>query len=649
MDEEKNLPEIDAEEVIPAEMPALSSDSELPELPDEVMEIAPLEPLILANTEPELPAENILPPAEEPELPAENTLPPAEEPELPAENTLPPAEEPELPAENILSEDLAEPVMPAQLSPEDEQWLDSLLSSSEEISADEQAIAAAGLTHHDDLELEQIIQETKAEDFGLDEAILESQLPDPKSFTAEQPPHLEPAGSLSDSETPLDDDALLAQLLSDPALQEPEAADETGPEPPLAEPPKAPPDPLEKGRPKRKQGYGFFGLPHLAATAIWLAIIVAIGVSIGRMAWLCAADVLALGREPKTVTITIEETDTLDDVADKLKDAGLIRYAGLFKIYANFTDAMEKIQPGTYTLNPPDAEEDQKNIVYDYMALVSVLSPHEPAQAIVSDLRIPEGYTCAQIFALLEQKKVCTVADLEAYVANLDGASLDYWFLEGVQWGHKYSLEGYLFPNTYDFYENDKPERVIEKMLDSFNANFNEQMKQSLITLNDKVAQMFRENGYSSAYIENHKFTIREVIIIASMIEKESANNLESYTISSVIYNRLTDPNDYPYLNIDATIIYALGKSDLTEEDLKLDHEYNTYTRPGLTPGAISNPSQNSIFAALNPEDTGYYFYVFNPASGKHFFTTNLADHEQAIEDIKNGIDPEESAAEEGA
>ena len=525
---------------------------------------------------------------------------------------------------------------PSELTEEDEQWLNALLASTEpgsEILADETAVAAAGLTKHSDLELEQIIQETQSEDWGLEEAMLESQLPSTQADT----------NSLTDNDFPLDDDALLEHILNEQSISD--NTDPDAPLPPEAEipqepdsPKKAAPDPLEKGRPKRKQGYGLFGLPHLAATAVWLAIILAIGVSIGRMAWLCAADVLALGREPKTVTVTIDEDDTITDVAAKLKDAGLIRYPGLFKMYADFTDAMEDIKPGTYTLNPPDAEEDQKDIVYDYMALVTVLSPHNPGQVVGSDLRIPEGYTCAQIFSLLEEKNVCTVAELEAYVASLDTSSLDYWFLDGVQWGDKYSLEGYLFPNTYDFYENDKPERVLKKMLDSFNASFTDSMKADLEILNDRLAQMLKANGYGSDYIETHKFTIREVVIIASMIEKETANNLESFTVSSVIYNRLTDPNDFPYLNIDATIVYALGgKSDLTDEDLKIDHPYNTYTNPGLTPGAISNPSQNSLAAALDPSDTNYYFYAFDPSTGEHHFSETYQEHLDFLASLREG------------
>ena len=409
---------------------------------------------------------------------------------------------------------------------------------------------------------------------------------------------------------------VLERIFSDQPVEEPEQT-EKGPSQEEAPEEETEEETMEKGRPKRRSGSGLLGLPHLAATVVWLLIIVAVGAALGRMVWLCAADVLAFGREAKTVTITIEEGDTLDDVAQKLKDAELISYPGLFKLYANISDAMDKIKPGTYVLNDQSGDAAEEMVVYDYMALVSAMSPYSSGLTVVEDLRIPEGYTCAQIFKLLEENGVCTAAELEEYAAS--GELDEYWFLEGVERGDKYCLEGYLFPNTYDFYENDDPERVLEKMLDAFDASFTDVMKQKLQTLQE-------EKGY----------TIREVVIIASMIEKESASDLESYTVSSVIYNRLADPSEYPYLNIDATIVYALGgKADLTEEDLKVDSPYNTYTNKGLPPGPISSPSQNSLAAALGPEDTDYYYYAFDPSTGAHHFSRTYEEHMAFLATLK--------------
>ena len=110
---------------------------------------------------------------------------------------------------------------------------------------------------------------------------------------------------------------------------------------PAAEEPKSPVTerPPRKGRPKRKKGEGLLGIPNMLVTVVWLALILAIGVTAGRMLWVCAADVLAFGREDKPVTVTVYESDSMDDIIEKLYNGGLIRYRSLFKLYADISDA----------------------------------------------------------------------------------------------------------------------------------------------------------------------------------------------------------------------------------------------------------------------------------------------------------------------
>jgi UPF0755 protein len=155
--------------------------------------------------------------------------------------------------------------------------------------------------------------------------------------------------------------------------------------------------------------------------------------------------------------------------------------------------------------------------------------------------------------------------------------------------------------------------------------------------INDIYAQMMADNGYGWDHINSHRITIREVVIIASMIERESAAESESYTISSVIYNRLSSPS-FPRLEIDATVVYALGgKTDpLTYEDLRIDSPYNTYLYAGLPVGPISNPGRDSLNAAMNPEDTSYYFYALNPDTNRHHFSRTKAEHEAFLDSIED-------------
>ena len=368
-----------------------------------------------------------------------------------------------------------------------------------------------------------------------------------------------------------------------------------------------------KGRPKRKKGEGLLGIPSILVTFVWLALIVIIGVTAGRMLWICAADVLAFGREDKVVTVTVYEADTMEDIIDKLHAEGLIRYKSLFSLYANISDAEEDIKPGIYDLNTR----------YDYHALVNFMSPRSSREVI--KLTIPEGYTCRQIFALLEENRICTAVDAAAFAAN--GELSEYWFLEGVERGTNNCLEGYLFPDTYEFYKNSTPKEAIEKMLDNFDYRFNEDMFSQLETLNKKVT--------------DGSYGIREIVIIASLIEKESAAPAESPTVSGVIYNRLFRwGSNRKLLNIDASIVYA-QEGNNARIDTKLDDPYNTYLYEGLTPGPIANPGLASIKAALNPESHNYYYYVLNPETGMHQFSTTYEEHQGYIRQFNASVEVE--------
>ena len=157
---------------------------------------------------------------------------------------------------------------------------------------------------------------------------------------------------------------------------------------------------------------------------------------------------------------------------------------------------------------------------------------------------------------------------------------------------------------------------MLEKLLDNFNTRFDDDMKAQLEKLNTTV-------------VTGGGYTVKEITIIASMIEKEAAAPAEAPNIAGVIYNRLFRWGNNPaYLNIDASIVYALdGKNELTREDLQIDSPYNTYTNVGLTPTPISNPGLSSLQAALNPASHNYYYYVLNPSTGMHTFSTTYEEH----------------------
>jgi UPF0755 protein len=369
-------------------------------------------------------------------------------------------------------------------------------------------------------------------------------------------------------------------------------------------------------KPKRKRI-----VPLFVKILVYVVVVGLIAVGIGFGAWEAAQDVLGFGRSDETVQVTIAEGDSLDDIARMLKDVGIIKYPKLFKIYCNFTKSADKMDPGTYELV----------YNYDYHAIVSGMIAGSPNRTTVR-VMIPEGASCAQIFALMEEKGVCTAEELRNCVVETE---FDYWFLEDVASGSENRLEGFLFPDTYDFYVGDSPERVLNKLLSNFEKKFSDEARAQLDALNADLAQTLSERGYDQAYIDAHSLDVYDLIIVASLIEKETAGASESGSIASVIYNRLTNPANYPYLNIDAAIVYALGGSvsgSLTYEDLQIDSPYNTYTNTGLPIGPISNPGLSSISAALNPTNSDYYYYALDSETGMHHFSETYDEHNRFLE-----------------
>ena len=326
----------------------------------------------------------------------------------------------------------------------------------------------------------------------------------------------------------------------------------------------------------------------LSGAAIYAIFVIGVSALLACIGWVAANDVLALNKPEKTATITITNDDSFGDVAEKLKNEGLIEYKFLFNLFATFTRSKDDVVAGTFTLNTD----------MDYRALLSGMSANSATRATVT-VTIPEGYTVDQIFTLLEEKGVASVEDLQDMAANHDYA---FSFLQDLELGGYHRLEGYLYPDTYEFTTPQNPLYVINKMLVRFDEQFTDAMRQ-------EVADSGR--------------TIHEIITIASMIEKETDGN-DRADIASVIYNRLNNPSGgtQGYLQIDATLAYINGGKVPTEADKSIDSPYNTYLYKGLPAGPISNPGLESIKAAMNPNSTSYYYYALGDDGVHHFFKT---------------------------
>lgn len=362
-------------------------------------------------------------------------------------------------------------------------------------------------------------------------------------------------------------------------------------------------------------------LPTGVRVFVYVCCVLAASVLLAIGVWRCADDMLALTREDISVNVTVPENATIAQIGAELKEKGLIEYEWLFRFYCWFSKAERKIAPGTYELRG----------VYDYHALVNgmVRTSGDRATATVM---IPEGYECEDIFALLAENGVCTVEQLEDAAANHE---YDYAFLADLPYGQKNRLEGYLFPDTYEFYVDDDPVNVLDKFLRRFDSKVTEEMYAAVDELNAKLAAQMEKNGFTDPEIAAAKLDMHDVIIVASLIEKETAKASESPSIASVIYNRLCSKL-YPCLEIDATIQYALDerKEVLSNADKGIISPYNTYKNAGLPAGPISNPGIASIRAALYPAETDDYFYALG-SDGVHHFSKTYYEHQDFLESLK--------------
>ena len=365
----------------------------------------------------------------------------------------------------------------------------------------------------------------------------------------------------------------------------------------------------------------------VAGAFLYVLFVIGLSAVLATVGWVWANDLLALNKEYASTIITVpddaitytQETDEngntytvskadMGEIVDQLKEEGLIQYKFLFQLYSLFSNADEKIVAGTYELNTN----------MDYRALVTNMSSSSSTRQTI-DLTIPEGYTIDQIFTLLDEEGVSTVEQLQEMAATHDYA---FDFLDDIPLGDYHRLEGYLFPDTYTFYLGEDPLYVINKML----VNFYNRMEE-----------------YFPNFTEESQYSLHDIVIIASMIEKETDG--EDYRdIASVIYNRLETPGAETagYLQIDATLVYINGGKVPTDADRQIDSPYNTYLYQGLPAGPISNPGMESLYAAMNPNDTGYFYYVLNPETGLHDFSRTLAEHQAKVEQYANAAAADE-------
>ena len=294
--------------------------------------------------------------------------------------------------------------------------------------------------------------------------------------------------------------------------------------------------------------------------------------------------------------IEITRDDNLNTIATKLHDEGLIKYKWFFKAFGRLRHAESRIGIGTYAVDSD----------MDYDALINRMSNKNASlTANTVKISIPEGYNVRQIIALMDKYGVNTAEKLTDAAMNSD---FNYSFIDNNKKGDLTRLEGYLFPDTYEFFVDEDPTHALSRLLDNFNTK-----------MSDELMQKVEASGYS----------LNQILTIASLIEKET-DGTDRENIASVIYNRLNNVGEtYHKLQIDASLIYGLGDNytgTLTSSDLNYNTPYNLSMYEGLPPTPIANPGLASIQAALEPAQTNYYFYALGKDGVHHFFKT-YAEH----------------------
>lgn len=293
------------------------------------------------------------------------------------------------------------------------------------------------------------------------------------------------------------------------------------------------------------------------------------------------------GPQDTQVTVVVAPGEPFDHFARSLKTEGIITSRWRFKLLARVRRDDKRLKAGEYALTAG-------------MTPIEILDTLVSGKVLLHRLMIPEGYTIEQIGAEVDRAGLAGAMDFIKMAR--DPAMVAGMGMHGP------SLEGYLFPDTYYFPKDVSVRRIIEAMVAHFKEQFSDQWRKRAESLG---------------------LTISQVVTLASIIEKETADPDERPIIASVFHNRLKKKMR---LESDPTVIYGIDNFDgnITRRHLKTATPFNTYRIRGLPPGPIANPGKAAIEAALYPARTNYLYFV-SRQDGTHQFSTTIEEHNRAV------------------
>lgn len=354
----------------------------------------------------------------------------------------------------------------------------------------------------------------------------------------------------------------------------------------------------QKRRAPKEKKAGFGGSAWMRAIVISL-ILVGCAVGVALFALASANDLFGLNQEDKQVEVNVEDGMSSGDIIDLLADTGVIDQKLTFRLYAGLKSALDEFKPGQYVMNC--------NFSYDEIIIMLRTGIRNEEERAVVTVTFYEGMTAWEIADRLEENKVC---DAEEFIEAVNtGDFSDYSFMSMIpdEELRFVRLEGFLFPDTYQFYVGEKPENAVRRFLDNF---------ESKVT-NDVIAQL-----------NNQNLSLYEGINLASIIQGESSDTKHMGAVSSVFHNRLDTPEVYPRLESDVSRDYI--NNDIKPHVNIINDEqiiaYDSYQCEGLPVAPVNNPGMEAILAAAHPEDTPYFFFV-NDAEGNFYFAETFDQH----------------------
>lgn len=345
----------------------------------------------------------------------------------------------------------------------------------------------------------------------------------------------------------------------------------------------------EDNKGKKKKGRHSAG-KSIIKTIIWILCIIIVSVGLAFGVIYAGADYMGIGfGRGSDVTIEIEQGMSTEQIAEELKEAGAVKIPLLFRVYAKFKHYDSQFKYGVYSFNTEAGYE-----------AISQMLIEEGALAQSVKVTIPEMSSIDDIAEILEENGVCTKSD---FINEVQNGEFGYDFIDDIPVDNVYyRLEGYLFPETYDFYNFDSEEcahLAVEKMLKTLDDK-----------LTDGMMQKISESGY----------TLHEIMTMASIVELEAGGSPdEMANVAAVFYNRL-ESDDFTTLGSSPTRKYPYGGG-----------KYNTYESPGLPPGPLCSPSLKSIEASIEPTEDFDYYYFVTDASMKFYYNKTLAEHNSTI------------------